>query len=143
MKDVMSEQREIATAIVIDTAGRFLLQQRDNVPGIVHPGKVGLFGGHREGSETFLECITRELHEELSYLIPSERFEHLSSYKGPDPGVGTLHAEFFVVREIPTDQIIVTEGTLLVVSAAALDDLEANLAPSAAIALKAYAEKYP
>jgi hypothetical protein len=36
--------REIASAIVIDKFGRFLLQQRDNVVGIIHPGKVGLFG---------------------------------------------------------------------------------------------------
>ena len=53
----------------------FLLQQRDNVPGTVHPGKIGLFGGHRECGETYLQCIVREVHEELSYFIPPERFE--------------------------------------------------------------------
>jgi hypothetical protein len=36
--------REIACAIIIDTCGRFLLQQRDDIPGIVSPGMVGLFG---------------------------------------------------------------------------------------------------
>ena len=46
--------REIACALIIDTCGRFLLQQRDDIPGIVCPGMVGLFGGHREGDETFL-----------------------------------------------------------------------------------------
>jgi hypothetical protein len=34
--------REIACAIIIDTRGRFLLQQRDDVPGIIHLGKVGV-----------------------------------------------------------------------------------------------------
>jgi 8-oxo-dGTP diphosphatase len=62
--------REIASAIVIDTMGRFLFQQRDDIPGILHPGKVALFGGHREGDETYLECAVRELHEELSFAIP-------------------------------------------------------------------------
>jgi hypothetical protein len=34
--------REIACAILIDTCGRFLLQLRDDIVGILHPGKVGL-----------------------------------------------------------------------------------------------------
>ncbi|WP_373456544.1 NUDIX domain-containing protein [Pseudomonas fluorescens] len=41
--------------------GRLILQQRDNIPGILHPGKVGLFGGHREGDESFVACIAREI----------------------------------------------------------------------------------
>jgi 8-oxo-dGTP diphosphatase len=48
----MTVFRNFACAILIDTFGRFLLQQRDNVPGIVNPGKIGLFGGHREAGET-------------------------------------------------------------------------------------------
>jgi hypothetical protein len=43
-------RREIACAIIVDAQGRFLLQQRDDVPGILQPGKVGLFGGHRENN---------------------------------------------------------------------------------------------
>jgi len=54
-----SGHREVACAILIDTRGHFLLQQRDDLVGILHPGKVGLFGGHREGDETLLECVVR------------------------------------------------------------------------------------
>ena len=43
-----SRHREVSCAIILDTLGRFLLQLRDNVPGILQPGKIGLFGGHRE-----------------------------------------------------------------------------------------------
>ena len=64
-----SRHREIACAIIIDSGGRLLLQQRDDVAGILHPGKVTLFGGHREGQETFLECVVREIHEEISYFV--------------------------------------------------------------------------
>ena len=139
----MSSRREVSAAIVIDSSGRLLLQQRDNVPGILYPGMVGLFGGHREGNETFLECAVRELHEELSYFIPPGRFELLLSYEGPDweESGGTLRGEFFVVRDIPINQVTVTEGTLLVVDANAVGDLGAKLAPSAARALAAYATK--
>ena len=63
MTDHSPRHREIACAILIDTRRRFLLQQRDDIVGIVHPGKVGLFGGHREGDETFLKCVVREVHE--------------------------------------------------------------------------------
>ena len=56
-------RRETASALLIDTAGRWLLQQRDDIRGILYPGLVGLFGGHREGNETFLDCVVREVHE--------------------------------------------------------------------------------
>jgi 8-oxo-dGTP pyrophosphatase MutT (NUDIX family) len=36
----------------------------------VNPGKIGFFGGHREYSETYLECVVREVHEEISYFVP-------------------------------------------------------------------------
>ena len=67
-----SRHSEIACAILIDTSRRFLLQQRDDVAGILHPGKVSLFGGHREGDETFLQCAVREIHEEISYFVPAD-----------------------------------------------------------------------
>ena len=130
---MISRRREIAAAIVIAPSGRLLLQQRDNVPGILYPGMVGLFGGHREGNETFLECVVRELHEELSHFIPPERFEYVWSYDGPDwtDNGCTLRTEYFVVRDVPVDQISVTEGTLLIVDPNAVADLTAKLTPGA------------
>src|SRR5664279_2252622 len=82
-----SRHREVACAIIIDIQGRFLLQQRDDVPGILHPGKVGFFGGHRENDETYLQCVVREIHEEISYFVPPDRFEHLMTYNGVDVDV--------------------------------------------------------
>ena len=103
-----TQHREIACAIMIDTCGRFLLQQRDDVPGIVCPGMVGLFGGHREGTETFLQCVVREVHEETTYFVAPQRFAPLTSYNGPDldVGHGSLHCEFFVARGIPADALL-------------------------------------
>ena len=88
---------------MIDCFGRFLLQQRDNIPGILYPGKVALFGGHREGNETFLESAARELHEELSYFVASERLEHCFSYEGPDwdQSGGTLRGSFLLSEIFP------------------------------------------
>jgi 8-oxo-dGTP pyrophosphatase MutT (NUDIX family) len=130
--------REIACAIVIDKFGRFLLQQRDDIVGIIHPGKVGLFGGHREGEESYLECVVREIHEEISYFVPPERFEHLASFDGTDIDVdgGTVSGEFFVARDIPVDALVITEGSLLIVKPIELVQMDGKLTPSAKFAIK-------
>jgi 8-oxo-dGTP diphosphatase len=130
--------REVSAAIVFDTSGHLLLQLRDNVPNIRYPGKISLFGGHREGDETFLECVVREIHEELSYYLPPEQFKLIARLVGPDsetPG-GTIHAEFFVTRDVPIDQLNVTEGTLKIVPLSELDEIESALTPSARFALQ-------
>ena len=132
--------REIAGAILIDTHGRYLLQQRDDIIGIIHPGKVGLFGGHREGDESYLECIVREIHEEISYYVPAEHFEHLVSLDGTDMDVdgGSVRGEFFVARNIPVDALVITEGTLLIIKMSELLRVESRLTPSAKFAMNAY-----
>jgi mutator protein MutT len=56
----------IAIAI-LKQRGKFLMQLRDDIPGIVHPGKWGFFGGHLEPGETPEEALVRELQEEISY----------------------------------------------------------------------------
>jgi len=47
--------------------GKFLLQLRDDIPGIAHPGKWAFFGGHIEPGETPEAAVKRELAEEISY----------------------------------------------------------------------------
>jgi len=134
----LSLLRETAAALLVDTAGRLLLQLRDDVPGILYPGMIGLFGGHREGSETFLECVVREVHEEISYFVPPEKFEFLAERHRVDPVVegGIIHSQIFVARDIPSDKLVITEGSLLIVRPDQLSRIEANLAPSARFALK-------
>jgi 8-oxo-dGTP diphosphatase len=135
-----SRHREIACAILIDTSGRFLLQQRDDVVGILHPGKVSLFGGHREGDETFLQCVVREIHEEISYFVPADRFEHLAGLSGSDIDADgdSVRAEFFIVRDISIEGLIITEGSLLVTRPSDIIEIEHKLTPSARFAMKAY-----
>jgi 8-oxo-dGTP diphosphatase len=132
--------REIAPVVVIDDKGRLLLQQRDDIPRIIYPGGIGLFGGHREGSETFLSCAVREIHEELSFYVPPSRFEFLARFEGADfgkPG-GAVHAEYFVVRNLEVNDIAVTEGRLLVVRPLDLDAIRSKLTPIARFGLDAF-----
>jgi 8-oxo-dGTP pyrophosphatase MutT (NUDIX family) len=57
---------QVALAI-LHQEGQFLLQLRDNIPGIVYPGYWGLFGGHLEPGELPIETLRRELQEEITY----------------------------------------------------------------------------
>ncbi|HOD12725.1 MAG TPA: NUDIX domain-containing protein [Candidatus Omnitrophota bacterium] len=54
---------------------KYVLQLRDNKPGISAPGQWTLFGGMLGEHETPLASMKRELSEEL--LIQPERFEYL------------------------------------------------------------------
>ena len=131
--------REIASSLLFDTAGRFLFQQRDNIAGITEPGKIGLFGGHREGDETFLECIAREVSEEIGIHLPLESFQLLTVYEDIDLEIGgPIRAEFFVARNIPLSRIRVTEGCLVVANAEKIPRLEGRLTAYAQLALRAF-----
>jgi 8-oxo-dGTP diphosphatase len=135
-----SRHRDISFAILIDSQGRFLFQQRDDVPGIVAPGKIGLFGGHREGNETFFECVVREVQEETGLALPRENFHHVASYRGPDVEIegGWLSSECYVVRDVPADRIHVTEGSLLIAERTDLAQLAPKFAPLAVIAIEQF-----
>ena len=73
------------SAVLIDVLGRYLFQRRDEVPGILSPGKVGLFGGQREMGETYLQCVVREVEEEIGYFVHPGRFKFLVPYERLDP----------------------------------------------------------
>jgi 8-oxo-dGTP pyrophosphatase MutT (NUDIX family) len=137
---VIAQHREVAAALIIDKRGRFLLQQRDNAPGILFPGKIGLFGGHREGNETFLECVVREVHEEISFFIPPERFERLASYRGTAPFMSgaTIWRELYLTTDVPVERLRITEGSLVIAEMDDMPGLVPRFAPSAHAAIKAF-----
>jgi 8-oxo-dGTP diphosphatase len=59
---------EVALAILYQE-GKFLMQLRDDIPGILYPGHWGLFGGHLEAGETPEEGLQREVIEEIDYHV--------------------------------------------------------------------------
>ena len=125
--------REVAAAILVGTCGRVLLQQRDDVPGILYPGMIGLFGGHREGDETFLACAQREIEEETGYRVPLDRFEEIVTMVAGYPDGSTVKGAYFLVRGVPTETLVITEGTLLAVTQAELPGLLNRMTPSACL----------
>jgi hypothetical protein len=65
----------------------------------------------------------REIHEELSFYVPPERFDFLTRFEGADPEnpEGTVRAVFFIVRGLSVSGLTITEGQLLVVEASELN----------------------
>ena len=130
---------DFACAILIDTLGRFLLQQRDDIPGILYPGKVGLFGGHREGDESYLQCVIREIHEEIGYFVMPEQFHYFLAYEGiVDVTGATAYGEIFIARDISVSDLAITEGSLLIVASDGIAEIEPKLSPSAHLALTTF-----
>jgi 8-oxo-dGTP pyrophosphatase MutT (NUDIX family) len=143
MTDRDPKIREGTSAILISTDGRLLLQLRDNLPHISDPGKIGLFGGQREHEESFLDCIVREVQEEIGLYLPPERFELIGRYVGPDHWVPNriLHGEIFLARDVPVDRLTVTEGSLQIVALNELGHLQDLLAPRARYALEIFLKR--
>lgn len=68
--DAGAAQDAVAGILVLED-GRYLMQLRDDIPGIFYPDHWGLFGGAIEKDEDFEQALLRELSEELSYEFAS------------------------------------------------------------------------
>ena len=81
---------EVAIAM-IECDGRWLLQLRDDIAGILYPGQWALFGGHLDPGETPEVALRRELEEEINWagsdlapwfeLRDEQRIRHF--FRGP------------------------------------------------------------
>lgn len=62
--------RDAAAAIIQLDDGRYLMQHRDDKPGIFYPDHWGLFGGAMDAGEEPEIALQRELKEELGADMP-------------------------------------------------------------------------
>lgn len=95
---------EVAIAILYQ-ADQFLLQLRDDIPGIAYPGYWGFFGGHLDPGEQPETAMWRELQEEIGYTPPT--LTQFKSYR-QDPTV--VRHVFTAPLTVEVDALILHEG---------------------------------
>ena len=95
-----------ASKAIITQHNEYLLQLRDDHPGIFYPNQWSFFGGELEIGETPWQALQRELSEELEWRPKEGRF--LYQWTNPDHS-SCVH--FFVVPfESARDQLVLHEG---------------------------------
>jgi 8-oxo-dGTP pyrophosphatase MutT (NUDIX family) len=68
--EVTNDSRRAVAIAILHQGDQFLLQLRDDIPGILYPGYWAFFGGHLEPGEAPEEAMQRELLEEIGYQPP-------------------------------------------------------------------------
>ena len=85
-------------AIIIFDDGKYLLQLRDDKPGIFFPGHWGLFGGGVDAGEHPLDALRRELGEELGLTAVQPRLLTRFEFDLVPMGLTRIYREFYEVR---------------------------------------------
>ncbi len=92
--------------VLVDAAGRILLQLRDDIPTIPFPGMWAIPGGMLEPGETPLACIERDGEEELGVRIAPAEVAHLMTRTR---SYGIEHT-FTAPLDVAAEDIRLTEG---------------------------------
>ena len=92
--------------ILVNPAGSILLQLRDDIPSIPFPGMWALPGGVLEPGELPLDCILREVDEELGARLDPSTVTHVVS---KTRSYGLEHT-FTAPFDATIDEIDLTEG---------------------------------
>ena len=86
---------DAAAAVIVLDDGRYLLQLRDQKPGIFYPGHWGLFGGAIDANETPVMALARELREEIGLEVNHPRL--LTNFSFTFGRYGRIQRHFYEV----------------------------------------------
>ncbi|MBW4492645.1 MAG: NUDIX hydrolase [Oscillatoria princeps RMCB-10] len=100
----MSESSIHVAIAILYRDGKFLLQLRDNIPGILYPGHWAFFGGHMEPDETPEVAVQRELLEEIGYAPPG--MSKFGLYSDSSVVRHVFHGEL----DVELSQLVLGEG---------------------------------
>lgn len=95
--------------IILTSDNRVLLHLRDDKTGIAFPNTWCIPGGHLDDGEEPLDCVVRELDEEMQITVRPDEVQHLFSRQR---SYGFEHT-YWIRRDVDTSAICVTEGRAL------------------------------
>ncbi|WP_312881750.1 NUDIX domain-containing protein [Actinomadura alba] len=112
-RDGAEATKRAAVAIVTNPAGEVLLQLRDDIPGIAHPGRWGFPGGGLEPGEDPDTAVRREVLEETGVKVEKARrlFDVVDEVEAG--GSGHLLHIFHLLHDGPADELVLGEGQQL------------------------------
>jgi 8-oxo-dGTP pyrophosphatase MutT (NUDIX family) len=96
--------RDAVVAIIVVDDGRYLMQLRDNKPGIFYPDHWGLFGGAVDPGEDAEAALRRELMEELELEPRSLRYFTRMDFDFQRFGAGSVYRIYYEVP-LPAGQL--------------------------------------
>ncbi|MEV0297158.1 NUDIX domain-containing protein [Nocardia sp. NPDC050710] len=99
-------KREGTQIILLNDRREVLMYLRDDKPQIAYPNMWSLLGGMIEPGETPLECIMREIDEEIGVVLDPGEVEHIRTR---DLHFGIEHT-FFARAAFEIDEVVLTEG---------------------------------
>jgi 8-oxo-dGTP pyrophosphatase MutT (NUDIX family) len=106
------ELGDAVAALIVDETGRYLMQFRDDIPGIFYPDHWSTFGGGLEPGETDEQALRRELFEELQFKPTKVKPLQELIFNLADMGGGSYWRRYFEVKIASTDvdQFVLGEG---------------------------------
>lgn len=123
---------DAVAALIVAEDGRYLLQLRDDIPGIFYPGHWGCFGGALSPGESPAACLRRELSEELEFrpdVLPEFiRFDFDLSRIGTQQKVYRIYYEV-TVTQAAVSRFVLHEGAGLGLFGAADIFHRSNITP--------------
>lgn len=96
------------TLAILHRDGQFLMQLRDDIPTIVHPGIWGFFGGHIEPGEDATAGLLRELEEEIAYRPESVTLFRQQMQDRANDRVRRYY--FYGELAVPVSDLVLSEG---------------------------------
>jgi 8-oxo-dGTP pyrophosphatase MutT (NUDIX family) len=95
--------RDAAAAIIVLDDGRYLMQLRDDKPGIFYPDHWGLFGGAIDQGEDGEQALRRELREELDHEADKVSYFTRMDFAFESLGAKSSVRLFYVVEMVSSD----------------------------------------
>jgi 8-oxo-dGTP pyrophosphatase MutT (NUDIX family) len=89
---------DAAVALITVDKGNYLMQLRDQKPGIFYPGHWGLFGGAVDPGESPEGTLRRELEEELGLQLQQMRYFTEFVFDFSFGGLGRFARKFYEVQ---------------------------------------------